>query len=136
MLKNWQDNDFGKISGNSEGRVPSDSTLKVERAYVDYFFKLHEKLPMALTFGRLPMADGLPTDLRENTPRKATFPSLAYDLIADGVGLSFMLDKLTGLKNSALRMIYIRYVKDNNDALYRKYPYNIEELNKIGRAHV
>ncbi len=127
MYKNWQDDKFKGRSAAFSGRDPSDATLRVERAYIDYFFELHEKLPMALTFGRLPMADGLPSDLRENTPRKSTYPSLSYDITADGIGLSFMLGKLTGLNSSALRFVYMRRNTDNDDALYRKSEYNLEE---------
>lgn len=127
MYKNWQDDDFKERSAANSGRDPSNSVLRVERAYVDYFFELHEKLPMALTFGRLPMADGLPFDLREDTPRKSTYPSLAYDITADGIGLSIMLDRLTGLKGSAFRLVYMRRNTDNEDNIYRKYEYNIEE---------
>ncbi len=129
MHKNWMDNDMPDFMDYRASRRPSDNDLNVERAYIDYFFSLHEKLPMALSFGRLPMADGLPTDLRENTPRKATFPSLAYDTEGDGVGLSIVLDKVTGLKNSALRFIYMRTVDDNDMYPYRTTELNLEETN-------
>jgi len=127
MYKNWQDDDFKERAASISGRDPSNAVLRVERAYVDYFFEPHEKLPMALTFGRLPMADGLPFDLRENTPRKSTYPSLAYDITADGIGFSIMLDRLTGLKGAAFRLVYMRRNTDNEDNIYRKYEYNIEE---------
>ncbi len=129
MYKNWMDNDYGNTLDYRASRRPSDNDLKVERAYVDYYFQLHEKLPMALSFGRLPMADGLPTDLRENTPRKATFPSLAYDTEGDGAGLSIMLDKLTGLKNSAIRFIYLRTVDDNDVNQYRESDIDLTDTN-------
>ncbi|MCP4713806.1 MAG: DUF3373 domain-containing protein, partial [Deltaproteobacteria bacterium] len=129
MYKNWMDNDYSDFLDYRASRRPSDNDLNVERAYVDYFFKLHDKLPMALSFGRLPMADGLPTDFRENTPRKATFPSLAYDTEGDGIGLSIILDKLTGLNNSAFRFIYMRVNDDNERSLYRTSELDLEEAN-------
>ncbi|MCP4714895.1 MAG: DUF3373 domain-containing protein, partial [Deltaproteobacteria bacterium] len=79
------------------------------------------------TFGRLPMADSLPTDLRENTPRKGTYPALAYDITADGVGLSLMLDKLTNLKSSAFRLVYMRRTESEDGLLYRQREYNFED---------
>jgi len=126
MYKNWQDNKYKARAGANSGRDPSDATLRVERAYVDYFFELHEKRPMALTFGRLPMANGLPINLRENTPRKAAYPSLAYDITADGIGISFLLKKLTGHKGAAFRLVYLRRNTENDGYMYRKYEYNIE----------
>lgn len=129
MYKYWHDGDFREPSQSAQGRRPTDSDIYVERAYVDYFFDLGEYFPMALTFGRLPMADGLPTNLRDNTPRKATFPSLAYDMVADGAGLSWQLDKLTGLKDTALRFIYYRRVDDDDRNVWRKTDIDIEETN-------
>ena len=127
MFKNWNDSNYGNYGQSAESREPTDSSLFVERAYVDYFFQLHEKLPMALTFGRLPMADGLPTNLRDDRPRQSIFPSLAYDVVSDGVGLSIMLDELTGLKDSAFRYIYSRTVADDDVYPYRDYQINIDE---------
>ncbi len=129
MYKNWMDVDFAAPLDYKASRMRTDNDLNVERAYIDYFFSLHEKLPMALSFGRLPMADGLPTDLREDTPRKATFPSLSYDIEGDGLGLSIMLDKLTGLKKSAFRFIYLRQNDDNDIYPYRTTELDLEESN-------
>ncbi|MFC1592065.1 DUF3373 family protein [Thermodesulfobacteriota bacterium] len=131
MYKNWNEDTLPQYPSlnfmNSERR-PTDARLRVERAYVDYFFALHEKLPMALTFGRLPLTDGFPTDLRENTPRKSTYPGLAFDGQADGVGLTVGLHELIGLPDAALRMVYLRLVRHEKDTLYRKHAYDLEEL--------
>ena len=126
MFKNWNESYYGDYGQSAESREPTDSSLFVERAYVDYFFKLHEKLPMALTFGRLPMADGLPSNLRDDLPRQSIFPSLAYDVVSDGVGLSIMLEELTGLNDSAFRYIYSRTVADDDIYAYREYDYNVD----------
>jgi len=135
MHKNWNDSDYNLGSSSfSRSRARTDEDLKVERAYVDYFFSLHEKLPMALTFGRLPNTDGLPTNLHEDTPRRSTFPGLAYDNEGDGVALSVNLDKLTGLPGSALRVLYLRTNVDNiddvdttNDEIYYNNEYHFKD---------
>lgn len=116
ILENWGDNDIGRFNSLSNSRVRGDNSLKVERAYADYFFDF---MPVALTIGRLPMADGLPTDFREDTPRKSTYPALAYDTEADGVALSFDLSKLIPLPNPALRFIYTKQVQDDDSEIYR-----------------
>ncbi len=74
---------------------------------------------MALTVGRLPHSDGMPTDLRNDTERKSTFPSFMWDLESDGVVLSLELNKLTGQRQSGLRFVYGRVVMDNDQSLYR-----------------
>ncbi len=128
MFKRW--NSAGvKVRETSEGRVPSDTAdLTVERAYVDYFFQFHPKLPMALTFGRLPISEGMPTDLKENSKRKSVYPALAWDVTGDGAGLTFMLEELTGLKESAFRLVYYRANRDNEDVIYLDNELGVDDL--------
>jgi hypothetical protein len=113
MFRHWSDDDFmvyPDVNFLQTTRVPGDINLKVERAYVDYFFEPMEKLPMALTFGRMPSTDGLPTDLRENTPRKSTYPAIAYNVESDGIAFSMDLEPLTHIPRFAMRSaIAIRY---------------------------
>jgi len=116
MVRHWADDDFPiypEINFLNAARKPSNLDLKVERAYIDFFFEPVENLPMALTFGRTPTTDGLPTDLKENTSRKSTYPGLAYDCETDGIALSILLDKFLPLKNPALRTLWIRRLDDN-----------------------
>ncbi len=117
MQTNWNDWDTAPYWANPPMlgvRGRGDTSLKVERAYVDYFFDLIPRVPMALTFGRLPTTDGLPTNLRENTPRKSVYPALVFDMESDGAALSFDLSDLTDLPGSAFRFVYWRFVKDND----------------------
>ncbi|MBF0452108.1 MAG: DUF3373 family protein [Candidatus Magnetomorum sp.] len=120
MLRHWSDDDFPvypDVNFLNTTRVPGDINLKVERAYVDYFFSPLEKLPMAFTFGRLPSTDGLPTDFRENTPRKSTYPAIAYNVESDGLGFSLDLEPLTHLPQTAARFIFsLRY--DDNEKYF------------------
>jgi len=119
MLKNWIDNDIPGYPGRFDpdyARIPSDSTLKVERAYMDYFFDI---LPIAVTIGRLPFTDGLTTDLREDTPRKAVYPVMAYDLEGEGIGLSIMLDKWIPMPDIAIRGVYSNLTVDDDLEFFR-----------------
>ncbi len=128
MYENWNDYDFDAGADQNYARIPTNTDLKVERCYVDYLFSLHPKLPMAFTFGRQPLADGMPTNFRENTTRKSNYPSLAFETEGDALVLSFKLNKLTGLRDSGIKLLWTWAVCDNDDELYRKNPLNIEEL--------
>ena len=116
MYKNWIDYDtpeYPDINFLNPSRIPTDVKLKVERVYVDYFFHLTDSIPAAFSFGRLPATDSLPTDLRNNTPRKSTYPALAYDSESDGLALSFDLEKITHISHAAFRLCYFYRVDDN-----------------------
>jgi hypothetical protein len=116
MFANWNDNDTPSYNSLKASRQAGDNSLRVERAYADYFFDF---MPMALTIGRLPLGDSLPNEFRENTPRKGSYPALAYDLEGDGVALSFGLEDQVSLPGAAFRLIYLRNVQDNDSAIYR-----------------
>jgi hypothetical protein len=116
MIRHWQDDDFPiypELNFMNASRKPSNLDMKVERAYIDYFFEPINHMPFALTFGRLPSTDGLPTDLRENTPRKSTYPGLAYDCEGDGIALSILMDHYIPLRHPALRLVWVRRLDDN-----------------------
>ena len=130
MHRNWADDDIPQYPDANflnTARIPTSIDLKVERAYVDYFFNMTKRLPMAFTFGRIPNIDGLPTDLRENTPRKSTYPGLAYDVETDGIGISIFLKHFIKFPNPALRMIFVRKFDDNE-----KYFLSQKLSNKAG----
>ena len=101
-------------------RTPRDNTLRVERVYADYYFKIWDQVPMAFTFGRLPTTDSFPTDLRDDTPRKSTYPGLAFDAEADGVGLTADLSHFTGLPDSAVRFMWSRLVPDDEQGYWEE----------------
>ena len=135
MYKSW--NDSHTIGATqyldaAASREPSSTDLKVERAYADYYFKIWDKLPMCLSFGRLPSDDSLGSDLRENTLRKSTYPSLAYDTEGDGVGLSIGLSDLIKLPNAALRFVYSRMNPENSSSSpgYDVFVYRKIQLNR------
>jgi hypothetical protein len=80
---------------NMQGRVPSDSGLYVERAYIDWFFNRNGAVPFALTLGRQPSSDGPSRQYKMNTARKATYSALLYDGAADGAVLTANISRYT-----------------------------------------
>jgi hypothetical protein len=109
---------------NMQGRVPADSSIYVERAYLDWFFNKDGKMPMALTIGRQPSSDGPSHQFKDNTTRKATYSALLYDGAADGAVFTFNLSKLLDYKGTYLRFGYAK-----------GFGYS-ESANGIGNAYV
>ena len=93
---------------NMQGRVPSNSSLFVERAYLNWFFNKNGYIPMAVTIGRQPSGDGPSHQFQDNTTRKATYSALLYDGAADGLVLTFNVSKLISNLKSYLRFGYAK----------------------------
>ncbi len=93
---------------NMQGRVPSDSSLYVERAYLDWFFNKNSYIPMAITVGRQPSSDGPSHQFKDNTSRKATYSALLYDGAADGIVFTLDASKLISNKSSFFRFGYAK----------------------------
>jgi len=91
---------------NMQGRVPSDSAMYIERAYINWFFNKGTYLPMALTIGRQPSSDGPSNQFKDNTSRKGTYSALLYDGAADGIVLTTNISKLIHNEKSYLRIGY------------------------------
>lgn len=89
-----------------QGRRPSDSSIYVERAYVDYLIDKDWIVPVTVTLGRQPSSDGPSHQFKDNTVRKSTYSALAFDGAADGVVTTFDLQKATGMENAAIRLAY------------------------------
>jgi hypothetical protein len=130
ILCNWNDQNYNQTPFKYliNERHSTDTTLKVERAYVDYFVDRIGFLPFSISFGRLPTTDGLSTDFRENSPRRSTFPALAYDNSGDGLGLSFELNKILPTSQSALRFMYCKRSESNNETTYKDHQYDISNV--------
>lgn len=129
MYKRWQDTTPMNPASSNQARVPGDEDLRVERMYAEYFFKVTEKFPMVLSFGRLPQTDSLPSNLREDTPRKSTYPGLTFDTEADGMALSVSLAELIQLPDATVRFLYARTVDQDDDwnTVYREPQYNLDD---------
>ncbi|NDY42774.1 DUF3373 domain-containing protein [Dissulfurirhabdus thermomarina] len=105
VYKNWAES--GDIQRNVDfyrAHRPDDTTVKLDRAYVDWIVPV--PFPLAVTFGRHPSTEGPPMEYRENLPRQATYPSLVYEGETDGIVVTLGLERYTGLVNSGLRLAY------------------------------
>jgi len=106
MYKYWADSTKHAYSNydNMQGRSPSDSSVYLERAYVDWYFNLG--VPSALTLGRQPSADGPSHQFKENTARKSTYSALVFDGASDGIVYTADISKISNIKNARLRVAY------------------------------
>jgi hypothetical protein len=93
---------------NMQGRVPADSALYVERAYINWFLFRDSYIPLALTIGRQPSSDGPSNQYKNNTVRKGTYSALLYDGAADGFVFTANISKLIKLPKSYLRFGYAK----------------------------
>ncbi len=106
MYKYWADSTKHIYSeyDNMQGRVPSDSSVYLERAYIDWYFNAF--VPSALTIGRQPSADGPSHQYIENTTRKSTYSALVFDGASDGIVYTADISNPTGITNAKLRFAY------------------------------
>ena len=112
--KNFANNQTNQFVNDSDAaHVPGDSSLKLDRAYVDWTPE-GMPVPLALTFGRHPSSEGPPSELKENRLRQSTYPSLLFDGEADGVVATVGLERYLGWKNSAIRFAWGKAYQDVN----------------------
>jgi hypothetical protein len=106
---------WGDIMGQSDSTgwgpynratIPTDTTIRIERAYIDYFF---DSIPFCLTVGRQPSAGGPPGELRENRVRKSTWPMLFIDQEQDVAVGTINTSTFLPLEQSNLRIYYFKY---------------------------
>ncbi|MCV6607933.1 MAG: DUF3373 domain-containing protein [Campylobacterales bacterium] len=124
MYKYWADqNPNGQQSMDpKQGRVPSNSTFFVERAYVDWTLA-KGKVPVVLTMGRQPSSDGPSHQFKDNTVRKSTYSALAFDGATDGIVLTTVLQNLTKNKGNAFRLVYGKGYQEHNTNRQSPNPY-------------
>jgi regulator of replication initiation timing len=104
MYKYWADSTKHTLNNQDsmQGRIPSDSTLYVERAYIDWVLNKGSDVPVILTIGRQPSSDGPSYTFMDDTTRKSTYSALIFDGASDGVVATVALAKATGIDNTAL----------------------------------
>ncbi len=85
-------------------RYPRDPTLRIERAYFDWFIWDW----LVLTIGRVSSPEGPPAELKENTVRNATWGVQMVEAEMEAVMLTFHLSGL--LENTYFRMYYIPFL--------------------------
>jgi len=110
MYKYWGSSTIHPFTyyDNMQGRLPADSGLYVERAYLNWFLTPDSYIPMTITIGRQPSSDGPSNQFKDNTVRKGTYSALLYDGAADGIVFSTDLSKLTSVPNTVLRLGYAK----------------------------
>lgn len=119
MYKDWaQNNGRNEMYGmdSVQGRRPIDSSVFVERAYLDWTLNRGSIVPVTLTIGRQPSSDGPSHQFKDNTVRKSTYSALAFDGAADGIVTTFNLEKITGLPEAGIRLAYGKGYQTPNTA--------------------
>ena len=117
--KNWGDSNTDQMAmanmDSRQGRTPdNDSTLFVERAYLDWSLNKNSDYPMYLTIGRHPSSDGPSYQIKEGTERKGTYDALVFDGSADGVVLTANLNKVL----PGTTVVRVGYGMPNNGSTY------------------
>ncbi len=84
-------------------RIPTDNTLRVERAYFTYKWK---NSPIFMTLGRQATTDGPPRHIKEEMVRQGTPSSLIIDAEIEGFMLGSKLDFMGLPENSTFRLCY------------------------------
>jgi hypothetical protein len=133
MYKNWSDSNINAFSGMDpmQGRRPNDSSVFVERAYIDWVV-IKGELPFVLTIGRQPSSDGPSHQFKDNTVRKATYSALSFDGAADGIVATLPLNKITGISGMALRVGYGKGYQDSSNMSYVGNPDGVDDSNVFG----
>lgn len=141
MYKYWADSNKHPMSeyDSTQGRLPSDSALYVERAYIDWTLNNGDDIPVTLTIGRQPSSDGPSYTYMDDTTRKSTYSALAFDGAADGVVATVNLAKVTGVENTAVRIAYGKGYQDDSRDAQSTSPYSgvsssqaIDDTNVVG----
>ncbi|MCV6608270.1 MAG: DUF3373 domain-containing protein [Campylobacterales bacterium] len=110
----WGDGDGYKYKDDAlyQGRIPVDSTLYFERAYVDWFINPESNLPFVFSIGRMPTADGPSNQFRKDGKISSNYPAGIMEAVLDGMLISGNFEKLTGVANSAVRVGYMKLSTD------------------------
>jgi hypothetical protein len=120
----WGDSDSGDaffdrsqvfLGGHQQG-------LGIDRFYINWLPQ-GLPIPFALTIGRQPSSEGPPFEIKENTVRQSTYPSLLFNGIADGIVATFGLDKITGLDDNGLRFAYGKAYHSDSDSYMTPVPF-------------
>jgi hypothetical protein len=117
MQKAWANSGQHKYSifDPMQGRTnDEDSTLYVERAYIDWLLNPDSIIPVSLTIGRQPSSDGPSYNIKDNKTRKSTYSALEFDGASDGIMATFNTSKY--ISKSNFKLGYgkgFQYKKDN-----------------------
>lgn len=81
-------------------RYPRDTTLRVERAYFDWFITDN----LVLSAGRIASPEGPPLELKENTERSATWGAQMVEAEMDAILLTYHIS--SSIEKTYLRLFY------------------------------
>lgn len=115
MNKKWGNNYNNMYSSydSKQGRISNDSSVFMERAYVDWIAYKGD-VPVYLTIGRQPSSEGPSYQYSENSVRKGTYDALIFDGAADGIVSTIPMVSITGDENSALRFAFGKGVENES----------------------
>ncbi len=120
----WNSPESIRSSDFSYSGTPSDSAVKIKRAYVDFrpeWLGRH----VNLTFGRLPTSDGYLTRYRYNRPAQTSYPDLAFNAESDGAAFSFYFDFPLA---TSVNLVYARSEDDTDMYPFLKDPEGLEDI--------
>jgi len=140
MYKYWGSSTIHPFTyyDNMQGRVPADSGLYVERAYLNWFLTPDSYIPFTITIGRQPSSDGPSNQFKDNTVRKGTYSALLYDGAADGIVFSADLSQMTSIPNTVLRLGYAKGFAYSENSPYATNAFigpsnnDVDDTNVIG----
>jgi hypothetical protein len=92
-------------------RYPRDTTLRLERFYIDWFITDW----LALSAGRITAAEGPPAEIKENSPRMSTWGVQLVEAEMETVNLTFHLKRL--LEGTTLRVYYMPFTSHTDFTL-------------------
>jgi hypothetical protein len=108
------------LTDSNEGRSNGDSTLYVERAYVDWHVgDMGGNVPTYLTVGRQPSSSGQSWQFQENGQFMGNYNSLMVDGAADGIVLTTKLGKY--IPNTEVRLAYGKGYQETPKNEYETY---------------
>jgi uncharacterized protein DUF3373 len=120
----WNSPESIRSSDFNYSSNPSDSGVKVKRAYVDYRPEWMGQY-VNLTFGRLPTSDGYLTQYRYNRPSQSSYPDLAFNAESDGVAFTFYFDNPLA---KSFNLIYARSEDETDMYPFRDDPDGLDDI--------
>jgi hypothetical protein len=135
VYKNWSNikrPSYYPYADPNTAHVPSDTSLKLDRAYVDWIVP-RMPVPLVITFGRHPSSEGPPLEFKENRLRQSTYPALLFDGESDGIVATVGLERYLKFKNCGLRFAYGKgYQTVDDKTAYLDNRYGLDDLNIFG----
>ncbi|MDA3896908.1 MAG: DUF3373 family protein [Desulfobacteraceae bacterium] len=120
----WNSPESVRSSDFNYSSTPSDSGVKVKRAYVDYRPQWLGQ-QVNLTFGRLPTSDGYLTQYRYNRPSQTSYPDLAFNAESDGAAFTFYFNNVFA---KSFNLVYARSEDDTDMYPFKTDSEGLEDI--------